>query len=89
MRIDQDIVIAAPIERAWAFLTDLPRVSGCVPGVDGIEVTGDDAVAGTIDVRVGPIGLRLAGQVRLVERDPASHGPPSRSRRRTGGSAAA
>jgi carbon monoxide dehydrogenase subunit G len=70
MRIDQEIRLAAPIERAWAFLTDLPAVSRCVPDVDSVEIVDAETMTGTIKVRVGPIGLSLAGRVRLVEVDP-------------------
>jgi len=73
MRIEQDIELAASIDRAWAFLTDLPAVSQCVPDVSAVEVVDDQTVAGTIKVKVGPIALQLAGQVRIVEQDAAAH----------------
>jgi carbon monoxide dehydrogenase subunit G len=73
MRIEQRIRIEAPIDRVWAFLTDLPAVSRCVPDVEAVAPVDADTVSGTIRVKVGPIGLRLAGRVRMSERDAASH----------------
>lgn len=73
MRIEQEIAIQAPLDRAWTFLTDLPMVSRCVPDIEAVEVIDGDTVSGTISVRVGPINLHLAGRVHLVERDAAAH----------------
>jgi carbon monoxide dehydrogenase subunit G len=68
MRLDQDITIDSPIGAVWGFLMDLEKVSRCVPGVEDLRLIDDDAVAGTLLVRVGPIGLRMEGTVRLTER---------------------
>jgi carbon monoxide dehydrogenase subunit G len=73
MRIDQDVTIPSPIEEVWGLVTDLPRVSRCVPGVEDVTQLDDDSVAGTLRVRVGPIGLRLQGTVRLASRDGDAH----------------
>jgi uncharacterized protein len=73
MRIEQEIRIAAPLERVWAFVTDLPSVGRCVPDVEALEAVDDTTMAGTIKVRVGPIGLQLAGRVRLTEQDAVAH----------------
>jgi carbon monoxide dehydrogenase subunit G len=72
MRIEQTIEIPASVDRVWAFVTDLPAVSRCVPDVETLVADGPDAMSGTIRVRVGPIALSLAGTVRLAERDPVS-----------------
>jgi uncharacterized protein len=73
MRIEQELEIAAPIDTVWAFLVDLPAVSRCVPGASDIEPLDAETVGGTIEVRVGPIGLRLAGRVRLTDTDATAH----------------
>jgi carbon monoxide dehydrogenase subunit G len=73
MRIEQELDIAAPIDTVWAFLIDLPAVSRCVPGAGDIRPIDADTVGGTIGVRVGPIGLRLVGRVRLAETDATAH----------------
>jgi uncharacterized protein len=73
LHIEQEIRIAAPLERVWAFVTDLPAVGRCVPDVEALEAVDDQTMMGTIKVRVGPIGLSLAGRVRLAERDALAH----------------
>lgn len=69
MRIDQDISIPAPVERAWAVLIDIPSVATCVPGVESVVAIDDDQFRGLMKVRVGPIGLSLEGTVTVVELD--------------------
>lgn len=34
MRIDNEFTVAAPIERAWALLTDLVAIAPCLPGLN-------------------------------------------------------
>lgn len=69
MIIDQQVTIAAPVDRVWAFMMDIPSVSRCVPGVESFEELGPDTYEGALKVKVGPIGVRLQGRVVVVERD--------------------
>ena len=38
MILDQKVTIQAPIDKVWAFVDDMAKVSQCVPGVDSFEV---------------------------------------------------
>jgi uncharacterized protein len=67
--IDQNVTIAAPPEKVWDFMMDVPAVSTCVPGVQDFAQVSVDVYKGIIGVKVGPIGVRLEGQVTLVEQD--------------------
>jgi carbon monoxide dehydrogenase subunit G len=69
MIVDQQVTIAAPVDRVWEFMMDIPAVSRCVPGVDAFEKIDDDTYEGALTVKVGPIGVRLQGRVVVVERD--------------------
>jgi carbon monoxide dehydrogenase subunit G len=69
MIIDQKARIQAPVERVWDFVTDIPAVSRCVPGVEEFERIDDDTYSGALKVRVGPIGVRLLGKIVVAERD--------------------
>jgi carbon monoxide dehydrogenase subunit G len=69
MIVDQQVTIAAPVDRVWEFMMDIPAVSRCVPGVDAFEKIDDDTYEGALKVKVGPIGVRLQGRVVVVERD--------------------
>jgi carbon monoxide dehydrogenase subunit G len=70
--IEHHITVAAPPERVWAFMMDVPAVSRCVPGVDGVAQIDETTYSGVMSVRVGPIQVRLDGRVILAERDEAA-----------------
>ena len=72
MKFEQTATIAAPIDKVWAFLMDVPAVAKCAPGVQSVEPIGDDKYRGTINVSVGPIKLALAGDVAITEKDDAA-----------------
>jgi carbon monoxide dehydrogenase subunit G len=69
--IDHRITVPAPPDQVWAFMMDIPAVSRCVPGVDGVAQIDDTTYAGVMNVRVGPIQIKLDGRVILAERDDA------------------
>ncbi len=69
MIVDQQSVIPVPADRAWAFIADIPSISTCLPGVEEFAPAGEDAYAGALRVKVGPIAVRLQGRLRVVERD--------------------
>jgi carbon monoxide dehydrogenase subunit G len=73
VNINETAVIGAPIEEVWAFVTDVPRVGGCLPGTEEVTDLGGGAFGGAMKVKVGAISVRLEGRVRMVERDEASH----------------
>jgi carbon monoxide dehydrogenase subunit G len=72
MKFEHTATIAAPIDKVWAFLMDVPSVAKCAPGVQSVEPVGDDKYRGTINVSVGPIKLALAGDVAITEKDEAA-----------------
>jgi carbon monoxide dehydrogenase subunit G len=72
VQIEHRITVPAPPERVWAFMMDVPAVSRCVPGVDGVAQIDDTTYSGVMSVRVGPIQVRLDGRVILAERDEAA-----------------
>jgi carbon monoxide dehydrogenase subunit G len=67
--IDQNVTIPAPPEKVWDFMMDVPAVSTCVPGVEEVTQVSVDVYKGILGVKVGPVGVRLEGQVTLVEQD--------------------
>lgn len=72
MKFEHVATIAAPMDRVWSFLMDVPSVAKCAPGVESVEPLGDDRYRGTLKVSVGPIRLSLQGDVYIVERDDAA-----------------
>jgi carbon monoxide dehydrogenase subunit G len=67
--IDQQVTLPAPADKVWDFMMDVPAVSTCVPGVESVSQVDGDTYTGALKVKVGPIGLRLEGQIVLAERD--------------------
>ncbi len=72
MKFAHEATIAAPMDRVWSFLMDVPSVAKCAPGVEEVEPLGNDRYRGTLKVSVGPIRLSLQGDVYIVERDDAA-----------------
>jgi carbon monoxide dehydrogenase subunit G len=71
VKLDHRVTIDAPRSAVWAVLMDLPVAARCVPGAHDIAIAGD-GVRGTLDVRVGPVKLALAGTVAVEARDEAA-----------------
>ncbi len=69
MRFEHVVRVAAPRDRAWALLMDVPAVARCVPGAEEVTASGPDAHRGAVRVSVGPIRLRLEGSITITERD--------------------
>jgi carbon monoxide dehydrogenase subunit G len=69
MIIDQRTTIDAPIEHVWAFVTDIPAVSRCVPGVEAFERVDDETFEGALKVKVGPVTVRLQGRITVAATD--------------------
>jgi len=65
--------VPAPPDEAWALLMDIPRVATCVPGMESVHEPAPDTYAGVIGVRVGPVAVRLEGQVKVTVEDAAKH----------------
>ncbi|GIW08436.1 MAG: hypothetical protein KatS3mg060_3241 [Dehalococcoidia bacterium] len=72
MRFEYTIRVEAPVERVTAFLLDVPAVASCVPGVEAVEPSGAGTYRGVMKVKVGPVSLSLAGNVREELRDEAT-----------------
>jgi carbon monoxide dehydrogenase subunit G len=68
VKLEHRLTVDAPRATVWAVLVDLPVAARCVPGTRDVAAAGD-GVRGTLDVRVGPVKLALAGTVRVESRD--------------------
>jgi uncharacterized protein len=72
MELTNDFTVNAPIDKAFATLTDLERIAPCMPGAQLTEVEGD-VYRGLVKVKVGPITAQFKGQASFVEKDEAHH----------------
>ncbi len=70
MEIESSFQVQAPPDRVYAFLLDVNRVVGCVPGAQLSEVLDPDTFRGRVRIKVGPVTVSYQGTARITERDP-------------------
>src|ERR1700704_1707345 len=73
MGITTRFELAAPVESAWAYLLDVPKIAHCVPGASLTEVINDKTYAGKVEVKLGPIGVSYKGQITIESMEEATH----------------
>ena len=72
MELNNDFEVNAPVEKAWAVLTDVEKIAPCLPGAQLQEVEGDE-YRGIVKVKVGPITAQYKGAATFIEKDDANH----------------
>jgi carbon monoxide dehydrogenase subunit G len=71
MRFDHVVRVPAAKETVRAFLDDVPRAAKCLPGVEDVKAIEPDVYEGRVRVRIGPLGLNIAGKAKLERSDNA------------------
>lgn len=71
MRLENRFSVPASPERTWALLSDAPRIIPCMPGAELTGVVDDDNWKVTLHVKLGPIALQFATDVRREQADAA------------------
>lgn len=66
MRIDERFTLEVPVDGAFAFLSDVRRVAGCVPGVEDLTEQEDGSYTARLKVQLGPIKASFDGEVSLT-----------------------
>ncbi|MCP3934194.1 MAG: SRPBCC family protein [Actinomycetia bacterium] len=72
MELSNEFRVDAPIDVAWAILTDVEGIAPCMPGAQLTEIDGDE-FKGSVKVKVGPITAQYQGVARFAEKDDANH----------------
>jgi uncharacterized protein len=72
MEINNSFEVKAPLDVAWATLTDLARIAPCLPGATLTSIEGD-VYKGHVTVKVGPIVAKFGGQAIFQERNDTEH----------------
>ena len=67
--------VHVPVERAWAFLSDMQKVGSCVPGVEAIQLVDERHANWTLKVKIGPFSQTIHVETETLEQI-----PPSRAR---------
>jgi len=70
--LEHSFAIPVGIEDAWTALLDIEQVASCMPGATLSDVSGDE-FAGSVKVKLGPIGLTYKGRASFKEKDVAGY----------------
>jgi carbon monoxide dehydrogenase subunit G len=71
MQLENSFQVGAPPDRVFAYLLDINKVVGCVPGAELTEVVDASTFKGKVKVKVGPITVAYSGTARIADRDDA------------------
>ena len=63
MKFEYHLVVAAPHDRVWKILEDIPRAAQLMPGVDSVEPFEECSYKCTLRIRIGPMGFNLSGVI--------------------------
>jgi uncharacterized protein len=69
MLIKSDFEVAEPADEVWRFFDDIPQVAACLPGAELTEQLDENAYAGRVAIRLGPVKLEFGGTATITERD--------------------
>ena len=65
MQLENSFQVSAPPEKVFAYLLDVNKVVGCVPGAELTEVVDSTTFKGKVKVKVGPITVAYSGTARI------------------------
>lgn len=70
MKLENRCMVPADQATTWALMMDIPRAASCLPNMRDVVAQDEDHFAATMQVRVGPISLKLSGTLQVLERQP-------------------
>ena len=73
MQLENSFTVGAPPSRVFAYLLDVNKIVGCVPGAELSEVVDPTTFKGKVKIKVGPITVAYSGTARIANRDDANH----------------
>ena len=73
MKIENHFDIPLPPATAWPILMNVPQTAVCFPGAGSIEPIAEDQYTGRVTVKLGPLTMVFAGNLRIENRDDAAH----------------
>src|SRR6202048_2117184 len=73
MQLENSFSVGAPPDRVFAYLLDVNKVAGCVPGAELSEVVDPTTFKGKVKIKVGPITVAYSGTAKIVDRNDAMH----------------
>jgi len=73
VRLTNEFELAAPVDRTWPLLLDVPRVGNALPGAQLEPDPAGDSYRGTMKVKLGPVTTEYHGTARLQDVDDDEH----------------
>ena len=73
VELSKTFSIRAPINDVWDFMTDIKRVSTCIPGAQYNESLGDNEHSVMLIVKVGPIKSSYRSEVAIKSLDKSKY----------------
>jgi uncharacterized protein len=73
MQLENSFSVAAPPDRVFAYLLDVNKIVGCVPGAELSEVVDTTTFKGKVKIKVGPITVAYSGTAKIADRKDAQH----------------
>jgi len=73
MEINNTFEVPLPPKDAWKVLLDIERIAPCMPGAELTGKADANTYNGKVAVKLGPVALAFAGQVKFTEIDEANH----------------
>jgi len=73
MQLQNSFGVGAPPDKVFAYLIDVNKVVGCVPGAELSEVVDPTTFKGKVKIKVGPITVAYSGTAKIVDRNDSQH----------------
>lgn len=72
MKLSHTLTVAAPADKVWSVVMDIPLAARCVPGVAAVTPAGTGKYKGSLMVQIGPVRLVLDADIAVAARDDAA-----------------
>lgn len=69
MIIESEFEVAAPVDKVWAYLLDVPNLAPCLPGAEMVGDDGDGTYRGEVTTKLGPVKMKFTGTAKILETD--------------------
>ena len=73
VKMTKNFTVRAPIGDVWDFMTDIEKVSSCIPGAKYVEDLDDNCHAVMLTIKVGPIKSSYKSEVSIRNLDINNH----------------
>ena len=68
MKVEREVSIAAPRDKVWNFLWDVPRLAACIPGAKDVQTVEERRrYTAVVAEKVGPFKVQFPLTIEVVE----------------------